>query len=124
MDLFQIMMWTVGPLFVILFILVILALSKGFNFFEDKKGYRMWPCTLISFGAVVLFLVGLFKPEFKTVLWSVAAGLEVIALLLDVIKLKLWGLWAFVLQFYVSLMFPVTLFMMISSFNIGESKKR
>lgn len=123
MDLFQIMMWTVGPLFVIAFILVVLALSKGFEFFEAKKEFRMWPCTLISFGAVVLFIIGLFSPQFKTVLWSVAVCLEVIALLLDVIKLKLWGLWAFVLQFYVSLMFPVTLFLMISSFNIGERKR-
>ncbi len=124
MDILQIMSWAVGPAVLLSFIIDILAMSKGFEFFEEKKNFRMWPCTIVSFAAVVIFLVGIFKPELRTILWTVSGVIELVVLAVDVIKVKLWGFLAFLVQLIVSVMFPFTLFLLISTFSIGPEKRR
>ncbi len=124
MDILQIMSWAVGPATLLAFIIDILAMSKGFEFFEEKKNYRMWPCTFVSFGAVVLFIIGIFKPELRTVLWIISGVIELAVLVIDVIKVKLWGFLAFLVHLVVSVLFPVTLFLLISTFSVGPQKRR
>ncbi len=124
MDTFQIMSWLVGPAILLCFILDVFALSRGFEFFEEKKNLKMWPCTLVLIVSAILFAVGIFNEEMRTILWWITGVLQAFVLIVDVLKIKLWGILAYFVQFIVSAMFPFTLFLLISTFNISPKKSR